>query len=560
MVKNWTIKTSHPENQAQLSDTLNIHPIIAQLLINRGIEDPKEAQSFLSSDLSQLSDPFQLKDMDRAVERVKKAQRLNERVLIYGDYDVDGVTSSALLRRVLHSMGVICENYIPHRMDEGYGLNEGIVEFIQQSNVQLVITVDCGISAFGPIKALNAAGVDTIIIDHHQPDLDCLPEAFAVINPKRSDCTYPHKNLAAVGLVAKFTQGLLGYFPQEDLDLVAIGTIADVVELTGENRIFVRHGLPLIEKSDKHGLNALLDVAKIRGKKMKPYYIGFILGPRINAAGRMDSARLALDLLLSDNYEEAAALAKTLEVHNQERQRMQSSVVDEAIDMIENEIAIKDKRIIVVHKEGWHKGVLGIVASRIVEKYYRPAFVISVKDGVGIGSARSVEGFHLFDALTNCSAILENFGGHKRAAGLKVRYENIEAFKNSMNDFAKANLSTDTLIPVLDIDCEISLSEINMELVNAVNLFEPYGEGNPIPIFCSRNLQVKSTPVVMSRDTIKFWVFDGQSTISVVGFGMGSFKDQIRQGTRLDLAYILSIDDWNKEAVVQLQLKDIKVN
>lgn len=560
MLKIWRIKEPDPLTQKNLSDALGIHPIIAQLLFNRGIAGPSEARLFLASELAHLHNPFLLLDMDRAVERIEAARSRNEKVLIYGDYDVDGVTSSALLRRILKRMGIEAINYIPHRMEEGYGLNVSIAEFARAQGIHLLITVDCGINAFEPVEAITAAGIDVIIIDHHEPDGERIPPALAVIDPKRPDCLYPFKNLSAVGLVAKLAQAVFGEVPEQDLDLVALGTVADVVSLRGENRIFVKHGLPLIERTSKSGLRALMNAAKISGKKMKPYYIGFILGPRLNAAGRMDSANVALDLLLCEDPVAAQALALALEEHNQSRQKMQLSVVAEAIAMIEAQQGIKDSPIIVIAKEGWHKGVLGIVASRIVEKYYRPSVIISVEGGLGTGSARSIDGFHLHEALTSCASMLENYGGHKRAAGLRLRDQNIDAFRAAINEYAKNSFSSEQAVPVLDIDCEIPLASIDLDLVEIIESMEPHGEGNPPPVFCSRKLTVKSAPSVMGRDTLKFWVTDGVKSISAVGFGMAHMKDQVRLGGRVDIAYTLSIDDWNKAPTPQLMLKDVRVS
>jgi len=557
MTKRWIIQPPNLQLQKSLSDALSIHPIVAQLLINRQITTPESAKMFLLADMASLYNPYLLTDMDRAVARIKLAQIQSEKILIYGDYDVDGVTSSALLRRLFNHLGIQTINYIPHRMEEGYGLNQEVAEFARSQGVHLLITVDCGINAFAPIEAINAAGIDVIVIDHHEPDGEKLPEALAVIDPKRVDCLYPFKQLSAVGLVAKLMQAILGNVPLEDLDLVALGTVADVVPLRGENRIFVKNGLPYLERTNKPGLKALLEVAKIAGKKMKPYYIGFILGPRLNAAGRMDSATVSLDLLLAENPADAYSLACSLETHNLTRQKMQSEVVEEALAMIESDEVLKAQDIIVIHKEGWHKGVLGIVASRIVDKYYRPTVVISVEDGIGTGSARSIDGFHLNEALTSCAALLENYGGHKRAAGLRLKCDNIGDFRQAINDFASQVLTQEKFIPTLEIDCEIPLSVIDMNLVEIITSMEPHGEGNPPPVFCSRGLTVKSPPSLMGKDTIKFWVSDGDKNISAVGFGMGSFKEMVKVGAKLDLVFTLSIDDWNKAPTVQLMLKDI---
>jgi len=558
MIKKWIIQPQDPELQKNIRDSLKINPIISQLLINRQITSVEQARMFLSADMASLYNPFLLTDMDRTVHRIEEARKKSEKILIYGDYDVDGVTSSALLRRLFNRLGIQAVNYIPHRMEEGYGLNQEVAEFAKSQGIHLLITVDCGINAFAPIEAINAAGIDVIVIDHHEPDGTRLPPAFAIIDPKRADCLYPFKHLCSVGLVAKLMQAILGAVPSEDLDLVALGTVADVVPLRGENRIFVKNGLPFIQATNKPGLQALLEVGKIAGKKMKPYYIGFILGPRLNAAGRMDSATVSLDLLLSEDPANAYALACSLESHNLDRQKMQGEVVEEALAMIEGDEILKAQDIIVVHKEGWHKGVLGIVASRIVDKYYRPTVVISVEDGIGTGSARSVEGFHLHEALASCAAILENYGGHKRAAGLRLKHDNISAFRQAINDYAQNTLPQEKFVPSLNVDCEIPLSAIDMDLVEIISSMEPHGEGNPTPVFCSKGVTVKSPPALMGKDTIKFWVSDGNKTISAVGFGMGSFKDMVKLGAKLDLAYTLGIDDWNKAPTVQIMLKDIK--
>lgn len=559
MQKNWSVKTPNPQLQVALSDQLHIHPIVAQLLINRGIETQEQAKSFLTCDLSSLHDPFLLKGMDVAVRRIREAQEKKENVLIFGDYDVDGVSSSALLKKVLNTFGLAnVINYIPHRLNEGYGLNHGIVPFAKEKNISLLITVDCGIGADSQVEALNEAGINVIIIDHHEPSQGKLPEALTVIDPKQHDCSYPFKGLCSVGLVFKLSQALLGKVLLDELDLVAVGTIADVAELTGENRIFVKEGLSRITESKNKGLLALMDVARIKGKKLRPYHVGFILGPRINAAGRIGLADKSLSLLLSDDTDEAYSLAKSLEEDNKSRQKTQNNVIDEALGIVEREVNFKDHRIIVVSKEGWHRGVLGIAASRIMDTYYRPTIVISLEDGVGVGSARSIDGFHLFEALTHCSGLLENFGGHEHAAGLTIKHENIESFRDSINEFACKTITTQNLVPSLELDGEVPLSSLNVELIKKIETLEPFGEGNPPPRFYTRRVTVKGPVSVMGRDTIKFWVTDGQSVIQAVGFGMSKFYDLVVNAKAVDIAYGLAIDDWNKEPAVQIELKDIR--
>ncbi len=567
MQKRWNIKTPHPRLQVALSNALNIHPLVAQLLINRGIETSQQAEDFLTCSLKRLHDPFLLRDMDRAVVRIQQAKDKNELVLIFGDYDVDGVTSSVVLKNILKKLGIQAIHYIPHRINEGYGLNPSIVEHVQRHGVRLLITVDCGIGAFREVEALNQAGVDVIIFDHHEPSGTpdpartdgLLPRAVAIVDPKRRDCSYPFKGLASVGLMAKLHQALTGDIGEDCWDLVAIGTIADVAELTGENRIFVKNGLPKIHQTQNHGLKALLEMARIKGKKkILPSYVGFILGPRINATGRMGSALDSLELLLSEDPERALSLAKSLEEYNTSRQKIQNDIIEEAVSLVEREVNFNDHKVIVLNKEGWHKGVLGIVAARIMEKYNRPSIVISTELGIGMGSARSIDGFHIFEALRHCAYHLENFGGHRRAAGLTLKEGNIESFRQSINAFARQQMRPEDLIPSLELDAEIPLSMVDLNLAKAIESLEPYGEGNRPPLFCSRRLVVKTPAQILGRDTLKFWVTDGEKILAAIGFGMGDFRDLVKPGGKVDLAYQIFIDDWEKEPTVSLKLKDLK--
>ncbi len=558
MQREWQISDTNPELEATLSNTLNILPIIAQLLINRGITNAREAKDFLSADISGLHNPFLLKNMDIAVSRIQKAKTGKERILIFGDYDVDGVTSSALLNNVLTQLGIAVIHYIPHRFHHGYGLNEEVAEFAREKKIGLLIAVDCGINAFAEVKLLNDAGVEVIVIDHHEPD-NRLPDAVAIINPKQKDCSYPFKHLSAAGLVIKLTQAILGKVDEDVLDLAAIATVADIVPLHGENRILVKSGLSRLMNTRNKGLIALLDIAKIKGKKITPFHVGFILGPRINAAGRMDTAHTSLDLFLSEDPEKALDLAKTLERHNKNRQQIQSDIVDEAMSLVEQDVNFNEQKVIVLSKEGWHRGVLGIVASKITDKYYRPTVIISIdEDGIGTASARSIDGFHLYNALSGCADYLETFGGHEGAAGLTIKKKNIDPFKELINKLAQEMLEAKKLIPALRIDCEIPLASINMELANVIDAMQPFGEGNPAPIFCSRQVLIKTYPKIMGKDTLKFWVTEKQFTISAVGFGMGKYSGLIKPGAKIDLAYQITLDGWNKAPTPQLILKDIR--
>lgn len=546
--------------QMDLNSKLGIHPLLAQLLINRGITSVTQAKDFLSPEISRLHDPSKLKDISKAVSRIKKARQQKEKVLIFSDYDCDGITACVLLRSALERLGIASQYYIPHRVNEGYGLNGNITAIVKECKASLLISVDCGVTAFKEIEALNQAGCDVIVIDHHETQKGKLPAAVAVVDPKRQDCSYPFKELASVGLVYKLAQALLEDDLSEDLDLVALGTISDVMSLTGENRILVKAGLEQIGKSRRPGIRALLESSGLKNKEISVGMVGFVLGPRINACGRIDSAEKAMDLLCAKAMNEALALAKDLELQNRQRQKIQEQVLSEALSLVEKEVNFRDHNVIVVSREGWHPGVLGIVASRIAERFYRPTIVISLEEGKGRGSGRSIERFHLFDALNNCAHLLEEFGGHAFAAGLTIAQEKIVPLRKMLNDFARLNLLAEDLLPTLSLDAQVPLSMLSVELVRDLEKLEPFGAGNPAPVLCSRGLTVKSVPQLMGKETIKFWVSDGKFTCQVVGFGRADLIPSIKAEAQMDLAYSPSIDDWQDEPSVQLELKDIKIN
>jgi len=556
--KTWNIPPPNLDLGRRLAQEIGVSPILAQILINRGIKNKKQGQDFLEMSLKRLHDPFQLKDMDLAVDRIRKARQKKERILIYGDYDVDGITSIALLQNTLIRLGHEVVHYIPHRIHDGYGLNQSVGKIARDRQAKLFISVDCGISAIREVDILNKAGVDVIVIDHHEPTGEQLPQAVAVVDPKRRDCTYPFKELAAVGLVMKLCQALEGVFVEDNLDLVALGTIADVVPLIGENRAIVKQGLRHIAQTTKVGLSALMEITKLSGKKIRPSTVGFILGPRLNATGRMDTAKRSLELLMSTDWQDALRLAAELDQFNQRRQKIQRSMINSAVDLVEKEVNFKEHRVIVVSQPGWHKGVLGIVASRIAEKYSRPAIVISLDAGIGSASARSVEGFHLVEALEHCASLLVEFGGHRLAAGLTIEEANIELFKKHINDFAKKIFPAAGLETAIEIDCEIPLRTAQDGLFQELALLEPYGEGNRVPLFCTCGLEVKGPPQVRARDTLKFWVTDGQTVLPVVGFGMGRYADMLAPAAKVDIVYQIDLNEWNGISSIQLKLKDIR--
>lgn len=556
--RRWRLQPQSPELCSRIAAELSVHPLVIQLLVNRGISSEDLVRAFLQPGLNQLHDPFLLSGMDKAVERLRQASLNSEKVLVYGDYDVDGVTSTAVVWRYLRSIGLEAFRYIPHRMEEGYGLTSDSVSVIKDHGVSLVITVDCGVTSREQIQALKNQGIDTIVIDHHEPEEGSFPHAaVAVIDPKCEGSTYPFRDLAGVGLAAKFVHAASGKFPLQDLDLIALGTIADVVPLRGENRVIVKAGLGSIYGTSKAGLRALMRLARIEGKPVTTYTVGFSLGPRINAAGRMGTAKTSLDLLLCEDEADSETLAGQLEEHNRERQKIQNSVFEQAAAMIEEDSSLAEQKVLVVHADNWHRGVLGIAASKLADRYARPAVVISFSDGLGVGSARSIEGFHLNEAFAACSSALESFGGHSRAAGLKVRRDKVSDLRHLINVFAGKSLVED-LLPVIDVDAQLPLTQVSMDLISNISALEPYGEANPAPVFATRHVRLKTSVQVMGKETAKFWVTDGRVSCQVVGFGMARMCCDLKVGQPVDIVYNLAVDDWNKTAQPQLTLKDIR--
>ncbi len=559
MQKIWKPKEPDIELKNRIAAELGTSSLFAQLLISRGITDSDAAKIFLRSELSDLFDPFLMKGMREAVERIVTAIRNKERIFIATDFDADGVTSCAILESELKRRGAAVEHYLPHRIKDGYGLNPRAVQKAAKFKAKVFISLDCGITAHSEVSALNEKGIDCIIVDHHEPPKEGLPEALTILNPKQEDCRYPFKDLASVGLVYKLIQGLESESLDQYLDLVALGTVADVAPLRGENRIFVKHGLDALNNTKRHGLQSLMESAGVKNKKISTRSISFILAPRLNASGRIDSAHSSLDLLMSSDQKEADTLARSLNDLNRQRQKIEEKVLSEAMELIEREVNFKDDFIIVLSREDWHPGVLGIVASKIVDRYYRPAVVISFQDGIGRGSARSVHGFHIYEALAQCEPFLNEFGGHKYAAGLTVDRKNIASFRNALNAVAREKFKDGLSSPVLEVDAQIPFSLVNEDLLVSIDALSPFGEGNSRPVFVSKNLAVKSKPAIAGKNSLKFWVTDGERTFEAIGFGMADFFDLVNNASRIDLAYSLGWDDWNPHNSIQLEIRDIKM-
>jgi len=564
-MKRWRISPPDANLQKSLSDSLSISHVISQLLINRGIRDIDKIKSFLNSDVSELYNPFLMKGMSEAVLRIKKALAEKEKILIHGDYDVDGVTATALLFFTLKEFGLEPVYFIPDRLTEGYGLGSNGVEEAIKIKANLVITVDCGISSHEEVAALNKHGIDVVVTDHHEPPR-ILPDAHAVINPHQKGCAYPDKNLSGVSIAFKLCQALSAELNNRNfwkhLDLVTLGTISDVAPILGENRILVKEGLKLLKSGGSNkGVKALIEVSGIKKDKIGAFEIGFILGPRINAAGRLGYAGVAVELLLTEDDARARELAKKLNEANQERQKIEKNTLKEAMSKIEKDINFKDHRVIVLHNEDWHAGVMGIVASRISDRFNRPAILISTKDGVGRGSGRSIENFHLFEALASCEEFLKEYGGHQYACGLTILEEKLPGFIKLINELAKGSIKTEDLAQELSIDMETGLDALDYKNIEDIASLEPFGEGNPEPVFCSRNLRLAQPVRVLKGEHIKFQVTDGRKKFEAIGFGMakdGDIELALRNSSSFDMAYTVSINNWQGMNTIQLKIEDIK--
>lgn len=562
--KFWvSIKISDIEVE-RLSREAGISRLIARVFLSRGVSDAGYIRKFLNPSLSGLHDPFLLKDMGKAVDRIIQAVRSREKIVIYGDYDVDGVTSTSILKMFLSRQGADVDFYIPDRIDEGYGLSISAIDKILQSNPSLIITADCGISAVEEIKYINDKLVDIIVTDHHECKA-VLPDAYAVINPCRPDCSYPFKELAGVGVAYKLVNALSIKMNLRDehndyLDLVALGTIADVVPLTGENRIIAKHGIPRIESTNNLGLRTLIESSGLKDKPLNSFGVSFVIAPRVNAAGRIGDAGRAVKLFTTDDEKEAFDIAAELNDENRFRQDTEGEIFQQAVDMIESEIDLDKEKVLVVAGEAWHHGVIGIVASRITEKYYRPSILISREGDTGKGSGRSIEGFNLFKALSHCEGFLERFGGHELAAGLTLQIGNLDKFRKMINAYADSILSHDDLMPKIRIDAYINSEDINIENILELEMLAPFGSGNPEPVFGYDGFKINDIRTVGDNKHLKLRLEDNGFYVDAIGFKMGHLCEAFNAGDTLDAAFSLEINSWNSTQKAQINLKDIKPN
>jgi single-stranded-DNA-specific exonuclease len=543
--------------QNELSRELGISKILAQVLINRKITSAVAAEKFFNCSINDLYSPHLFSDMPCAISLVEKARQNQEKVMVVGDYDVDGITSTVLLINALSGIGLEVLHHIPHRVNEGYGLNRQIVRFAKEHKVKLVVTADCGIANHQEIELLRQANIDVIITDHHEPQGAKLPAASAIINPKVKNSGYPFRELAGVGVAYKFAQGITGSLLIDDLDLVALGTIADSVPLIQENRIIAKEGLSRLSCTRRLGLRAIIENAGIENKKLNSTYVSFIIAPRLNAPGRLDYAEVSLKLLMSMDIAQAKKLSAELEQFNRQRQKIESQILEEAEALINQQMNFKEDKVIVIAKEDWHQGVLGIVASKLADRFYRPAIVISIKEDLCKGSARSIKNFHLFEALLDSKELLNSFGGHAHAAGLLITKDNIDEFRKSINRLASDRLTLEDLLPSRDVDAELLLGDLSGLLVKELERLEPFGMDNPEPLFFSRALKLKSQVQLLARGTLKFWVTDGIRTQEAIAFGMSNQKESLLAADSFDLIYTPKLDSWRQDESLILEIKDI---
>jgi len=569
--KTWHICDPAPGLVDALVKDLNISPLVARLLVNRKVTTTSDARFFLDANLNHLHDPFLMKGMQEAVDRILRAIDRREKITVFCDYDVDGVSSAAFMMHFFRDLGISVDFYLPERMAEGYGMNANAVRKIHAGGSRLIITADCGITGNREVDIANEIGLDVIVTDHHQVGADGLPNAIAVLNPHRADCQYPFRFLSGVGIVFKMATAIRSALYQSGwdkkhlpnlkrhLDLFVLGTIADVAPLTGENHILSSHGLEVMSSSSKPGLVALKSVANVDGN-VNARTVGFALGPRLNAAGRLGKADAGLHLLTSTDLKEAMVMAQNIDAINDERREIQQWTQKEAEYLIDREVDLERDRVIVLASENFHPGVIGIVASRIVEKHYRPVVLIALTDGKGKGSGRSIPKFNLFKAFTNCSAHLIQFGGHAYAAGLNIEEGNVELFRNAMNEVGHNFLREEDLIPELRIDTSLDLGEIDHNLYQSIQQLEPFGAENPMPVFVTRGVRMQNLRTMGKEENhIRFRAVQDKNNIDAVGFNLAEAVASLDVlEDRVDLAYEIHLNEWNGRNKVELRLLDIR--
>ncbi len=559
MNKKWQIYDLDEEKILSLQNKYGLNKLLATILVNRNITKQEEIELFLNPKRSDFYDPFLIKDMEIAVERILKAVKQNENITIYGDYDVDGITSITVLKSFLKDIGIEVSTYIPNRLEEGYGLNKEAVKKIYEDGCKLMITVDCGISSIEEIKYANSLGMETIITDHHEPAEE-LPKALAVIDNKRKDSKYPFRELAGVGVVFKLIQaiGIKLKLKEESylkyLDIVCIGTISDIVPLIDENRVIAKLGLMLVQQTKNIGLKSIINTSGY--KKVDSNTISFGVAPRINACGRMGKAEEALKLLLSENIIQVNNLTQKLNEYNKTRQEKEREIFENVLQQIKKD-KLDSKKAIIVSGENWHHGVIGIVSSKITEMYFKPSILLSFEEnGIGKGSGRSIQGFDLHEALTNCGQTIKKFGGHSMAIGITLEKDKFQEFKDKFEKIA-TDEHIDEIVPIINIDAKINLNEVNKEMVESLKQLEPFGEANKMPIFLFKNLKIDSIRALSEGKHLKLTLKDNNNIINAIGFNIGYLANEYRIGDKIDVVGVLEINTFNGMDNLQINIKDI---
>ena len=558
MTKKWQIYQVENEKIEKLQKEHNINKLLATILVNRGILEPNQINKFLNPKRSDFYNPYEMPDMEIAVKRIVKAIENKEKTIIYGDYDVDALTSVTVLNSFLEERGLEVSEYIPNRLEEGYGLNKTAVEEIAKKGYKLMITVDCGISAIDEVKYSNQLGIETIITDHHEPGNE-IPNAIAVVDAKRKDNIYPFRNLAGVGVVFKLIQAIGMEMELEEkeylkyLDIVCIGTISDIVPLVDENRVIVKLGLKLVEQTKNLGLRAILQASGY--SKIDSSTISFGVAPRINACGRMGHQEEALKLFLSKEINEVNELTQKLNEYNRLRQETEKNIYTDAIMQIERD-GLANKDTIVVMGKNWHHGVIGIVSSKITEMYFKPSILLCEEEEYGKGSGRSIPGFDLYEALTECKETIEKFGGHSMAVGINVRKDKFEEFKQKLEQIAKEK-NIEEIVPILKIDAQINLDEINKDMVDSLKELEPFGEENKTPIFMLKNLKIDSIRALSEGKHLKLTLKDNKNIVNAIGFNLGELSNDYKIGDKIDVVGNLEINSFNGVDNIQINIKDL---
>ncbi|WP_247237502.1 single-stranded-DNA-specific exonuclease RecJ [Telluribacter sp. SYSU D00476] len=565
--KRWIVRSELTPEQVQtahdLAQAISINPFLSTLLVQRGITDFDSARDFFRPELSHLHDPFLMQDMDLAVERLCEAMANGEKILVYGDYDVDGTTSVALFYGFLRKIYDKLDYYIPDRYAEGYGVSWQGIDWAEENGFTLIVTLDCGIKSIDKVEEAKKRGIDFIICDHHRPGSE-LPPAVAVLDPKREDCLYPYKELTGCGVGFKLLQAFCLQNGQEldmlyeYLDLVVVSIAADIVPITGENRVLAYYGLQRLNSNPCTGVRALIQVAGFT-TELDITKVVFGLGPRINAAGRIKHAKEAVRLLLCDDEEEASTFAFEINKHNTERRTFDTSITEEALTMIQQDGWLSQANSTVLFKQDWHKGVVGIVASRCIEHFHRPTIILTHSNGKATGSARSVPGFDVYEAIEECADLLEQFGGHTFAAGLTLPVENVDAFRLKFEEIVTSRIQPEQLIPMIDIDLELDLKDINWKFYNVLRQMAPFGPGNMLPVFVSRDVHVAGRPTIMKSKHIKFDVYQGDSpAFTAIGFSMAHLYPDLMSGKPFSICYQLEENNFRGNKSLQICLKDVK--